>query len=92
MLFPWKLSRALHQTEVGLHALALPPPSSRRAAGRGGEGGHGDLGLRRFGAGGVAGMCGERACSMCVRAGLREVRSGLAGRVSGAAGRLRTGV
>ena len=40
----------------------------------------------------VAGMCGERACSMCVRAGLRAVRSRLAGRVSGAAGRLRTGV
>ena len=29
---------------------------------------------------------------MCVRAGLRVVRSRLAGRVSGAAGRLRTGV
>ena len=29
---------------------------------------------------------------MCVRAGLRAVRSRLAGRVSGAAGRLRTGV
>ena len=60
--------------------------------GAGGEGGHGDLGLRRFEAGGVAGMCGEGACSMCVRAGLRAVRSRLAGRVSGAAGRLRTGV
>ena len=29
---------------------------------------------------------------MCVRAGLRAARSRLAGRVSGAAGRLRTGV
>ena len=29
---------------------------------------------------------------MCVRAGLRAVRGRLAGRVSGAAGRLRTGV
>ena len=40
----------------------------------------------------VAGMCGEHACSMCVRAGLRAVHSRFAGRVSSAAGRLRTGV
>ena len=69
-----------------------PSPIISHGRGAGGEGGHGDLGLRRFGAGGVAGMCGERACSMCVCAGLRAVRSRLAGRVSGAAGRLRTGM
>ena len=74
-------------------ANVLPPsPIISQGRGAGGEGGHGDSGLRRFGAGGVAGMCGERACSMCVRAGLWAVRSRLAGRMSGAAGRLRTGV
>ena len=69
-----------------------PSPIISHGCGAGGEGGHGGLGLRRFGAGGKAGTCGERACSMCVRAGLRAVRSRLAGRVSRAAGHLRIGV
>ena len=69
-----------------------PSPIISHGCGAAGEGGHGDLGLRRFGAGGMASMCGERACSMCVRAGLRAVRRRLAGRVSSTAGRLRTRV
>ena len=53
---PWPLENKAVTTTV---PSSISIPCGRRA---GGEAGIGDLGLRRLGAGGVGGMCGERGC------------------------------